>query len=59
MSTIKKLDSGYWHFRVGASQFAQWPIGRVCVSSDFFRPEDATQHLVDEANAMAQMDVPR
>lgn len=30
------LDSGYWHYRISAYQFIQWPRGRDPAAADGF-----------------------
>ena len=34
--TIKRLQSGYWHVRLGANRFAQWQVGWEPSWADFF-----------------------
>lgn len=34
--TVKRLESGYWHVRLGLNRFAQWPCGRLPDAHDFF-----------------------
>lgn len=47
---LKRLSSGYWHYRFSANQFAQWPVHRNCTKDDFIEPLRASAKMVDECN---------
>ena len=36
MTTVKKLESGYWHVRFGRERFIQWPTHRLPTLDDVF-----------------------
>jgi len=53
MSYIKKLSSGYWHYRPNREQFVQWPRHRAPCLDDCFPRGWATEQLVRDAESAA------
>ena len=50
---IKRLDSGYWHFRLDANRFAQWPCWERLTLDQCSPHGWWTQAEVDAVNEMA------
>ena len=59
MGYIKKLESGYWHYRISHYQALQWRVGTVPTMEDGCGSGWIEPHHLEEAIRAAEAEDPK
>lgn len=54
-TSIKRLDSGYWHVKFGPQIFVQWPVGYYAQHADVFHGGDDADRYARAASLAVGM----